>query len=193
MNRSFVYGLCAALATFVLLKVGSSILDKKPIANAEDIPLTLLDIGFIKDSSSKQMPSHKITTHNNDNNETFTLPDLKGKPVILHFWATWCQPCKTELPFYNKFIEQHPEIKQVALTPDGSTKDTIKNFLKTNSYSNVPVMTDDKGSVAKYFGVQSFPSTLFINKEGKLVGTVTGIVDWNDPKTTELLIETFAQ
>ncbi len=192
MNKSFIYGLCAAFITFILLKVGGSLLDKKPEMEHEEISLSLIDIGFLENTSNKQMPSHVITKHEGDKRETFTLANLKGKPVILHFWATWCQPCKAELPFYNKFITQHPEIKHVALTPDGATSDTIKRFLNTNNYTNVPVMTDDKGSIAKYFGVQGFPSTLFINKEGQLVGFIAGIVDWKDPKTTELLIKTFA-
>ncbi len=193
MNKSFIYGICAAFITFVLLKVGGSLLDKKPTVENEEIVLSLIDIGFLENTSSKPMPTHIITKHDGDQKETFTLGDLKGKPVILHFWATWCQPCKAELPFYNKFIAQHPEIKHVALTPDGTKSDAIKQFLSTNNHTNVPVMTDDKGAVAKYFGVQGFPSTLFINKEGQLVGLIAGIVDWKDSKTTELLLKTFAQ
>ncbi|MDP5370397.1 MAG: hypothetical protein NWR39_02345, partial [Pseudomonadota bacterium] len=96
-------------------------------------------------------------------------------------------------PYYDKFIAAHKEIAHVALTPDGTTKEKSKAFFAQHGFKNIPVMTDKAGAVSRYFEIKGFPSTLFINKEGVLVGRVVGIVDWQDPKTVELLLKTFAE
>lgn len=192
MNKNFIYGLCAAFVFLSVYKSGQSLLSKKGEVAQEEIPLSLIDINFSRETSSKSLPDIVIEKHENESKE-FKLADLKGKPVIVHFWATWCQPCQKELPYYNKFITAHEGIIHVALTPDGTKKEKIKSFFRQNGFKNIPVMTDKAGAISKYFEVKGFPTTLFINKEGTVVGRVTGIVDWQDPKTVELLLKTFAE
>ena len=192
MNKNFIYGLCAAFIIISAYQSSQSLLNKSKEIEQEEIPLSLLDINFVRDASSKGMPDYAITKHEKESTE-FKLEDLKGKPVVVHFWATWCGPCQKELPYYDKFIEAHAEIVHVALTPDGTTHDKIKAFFMQNGFKNVPVMTDKAGIISKYFDVKSFPTTLFINKEGKLVGRIMGIADWQDPKTVALLLKTFAE
>lgn len=192
MNRTFVYGIFTAFIIVSAYKSSQTLLNKSEIIEKEEIPLSLIDINFVRDSKPKSMPDYKITKHG-DKSEEFKLGDLKGKPIIVHFWATWCQPCQKEMPHYDKFINAHPEIAHVALTPDGTTKDKIKAFLMQNGYRNIPVMTDDSGIISKYFETKAFPTTLFINKEGVLIGRIMGIVDWQDPKTAELLVKTLVE
>jgi thiol-disulfide isomerase/thioredoxin len=191
MNKNFIYGLCAAFIILSVYKSGTTLLNKKETAVQEEIPLSLIDINFSRDSNTKGMPDYVMKNHEAEE-KSFKLADLKGKPIVLHFWATWCEPCKKELPFYDKFIASNSDITHVALTPDGTTKDKIKAFFVQNDLKNIPVMTDDSGIISKFFDVKAFPTTLFINKEGILVGRVIGIVDWQDPKTIELLLQTFA-
>lgn len=192
MNRNFIYGICAAFIVVSAYSTSKTLLTRSVTVEQEEIPLSLIDINFVRDSKSKSMPDYKIKKYSNKDEE-FKLGDLKGKPVVVHFWATWCQPCQKELPFYDKFIASRPEIMHVALTPDGTTKDKIKAFFMQNGLKNIPVMTDEAGVISKYFEIKAFPTTLFINKEGNLIGRIMGIVDWQDPKTVELLVKTFAE
>jgi thiol-disulfide isomerase/thioredoxin len=192
MNKNFIYGLCAAFVLISVYKSGQSLLSKTHYAEQEEIPLSLIDINFTRESNPKGMPDYVIEKHDKESKE-FKLGDLKGKPVVLHFWATWCQPCQKELPYYDKFIAARADIVHVALTPDGTAKEKIQGFFAQNGFRNIPVMTDKAGIISKYFEVRGFPTTLFINKEGTLVGRVMGIVDWQDPKTIELLLKTFAE
>ena len=190
MKRTFLYGIFAAFVLIVVVKGGGMLLSKK--GNEETAPeLTLLEINFVRDTDNKDLISTLITKHS-DPKEEIRLPNLKGKPVIVHFWATWCNPCIRELPHYNSFVKEHPEIVHIPLTPDGTTADKISAFYAQNSLKSLPIVTDDKGAVARYFEVKSFPTTLFINKEGKVVGRIIGIIDWNDKATTDLLLKTFA-
>jgi len=191
MNKIFIYGLFAGFVILSVYKSGISLLNKPGNAVQEEIPLSLIDINFTRDSNTKGMPDYVIK-HHQDEEKSLKLANLKGKPVVLHFWATWCEPCKKELPYYNKFIASNSDIVHVALTPDGTTKEKIVAFFAQNGLKNIPVMTDDSGIISKFFDVKAFPTTLFINKEGVLVGRVIGIVDWQDPKTMELLLQTFA-
>ncbi len=192
MNKNFIYGLCAAFVIISAYKSSQSLLNKKDDVAQEEIPLSLIDINFSRETNSKSLPDIAIEKHGKESKE-FKLADLKGKPVVLHFWATWCQPCQKELPYYDKFIAANTEITHVALTPDGTTKEKIKAFFSQHGFKNIPVMTDKAGAVSKYFEVKGFPTSVFINKVGNVVGRVVGIVDWQDPKTVELLLKTFAE
>ncbi len=192
MNKNFIYGLCAAFVIISAYKSSQSLLNKKDDVVQEEIPLSLIDINFSRETNSKSLPDIAIEKHEKESKE-FKLADLKGKPVVLHFWATWCQPCQKELPYYDKFIAANTEITHVALTPDGTTKENIKAFFTRHGFKNVPVMTDKAGAISKYFEVKGFPTTVFINKVGNVIGRVVGIVDWQDPKTVELLLKTFAE
>ena len=192
MNKNFIYGLCAAFVIISAYKSSQSLLNKKDDVVQEEIPLSLIDINFSRETNPKGAPDIAIGKHEKESKE-FKIADLKGKPVVVHFWATWCQPCQKELPYYDKFIAAQKEIVHVALTPDGTTKEKIKAFFAQHGFKNIPVMTDKAGAVSKYFEVKGFPTSVFINKEGNVVGRVVGIVDWQDPKTVELLLKTFAE
>jgi len=192
MNKNFIYGLCAAFILVSAYKSGKNLLNKGDMVEEEEIPLSLIDINFSREKNPKGMPDYVITKHDKESKE-FKLADLKGKPVVIHFWATWCPPCKLELPHYDKFIPKNTEIVHVALTTDGKDKDEIKAFFAQNDLKNIPVMTDSAAIFSKYFSINANPTTLFINKEGKLVGRIIGVVDWQDPKTTALLLNTFAE
>ncbi|MES2252738.1 MAG: TlpA disulfide reductase family protein [Pseudomonadota bacterium] len=192
MNKNFIYGLCAAFILVSVYRGGTTLLNKGDLVEQEEIPLSLIDINFSRETNPKGMPDYVITKHEKESKE-FKLADLKGKPIVLHFWATWCGPCKVELPHYDRFIAKNTEIVHVALTTDGTDKDKIKAFFAQNDLKNVPVMTDSAAIVSKYFSITANPTTLFINKEGKLVGRIIGVVDWQDPKTITLLLKTFAE
>ncbi|GAA0079194.1 cytochrome c biogenesis protein CcdA [Clostridium sp. CTA-5] len=108
------------------------------------------------------------------------LSDYKGKTVFLNFWATWCPPCRMEMPhieeLYKEFNYNKDDIIIIGLAqPGGDEKDIngIKNFLNEQKFT-FPVVFDESGKVFNDYHINSLPTTFMINKEGKIYGYVSG-------------------
>lgn len=111
-----------------------------------------------------------------------TLSEYKGKTVFLNFWATWCPPCKAEMPDIQKLYDEYDTEGEDALVilgiaaPDygnEKTEDGIKEFLEENGYT-YPVVMDTGGNVFAQYGVYSYPTTFMIDRDGNVFGYVTG-------------------
>ena len=105
------------------------------------------------------------------------LSDFEGKPVVLNFWASWCGPCKAEMPDFDetcKKLEGKVQFVMVNLT-DGTNETTegVASFLADTGYS-FPVYCDTTMEAAITYNIQSIPTTFFIDKEGKLVAFYSG-------------------
>lgn len=115
--------------------------------------------------------------------KTHKLSDYKGKVVFLNFWATWCPPCKMEMPdiqkIYEKYEKQGEESEVVILsvaapnTQDEKDIDGIKAFLEENGYT-YPVLMDDGGYTFGAYRISSLPTTFMIDKEGNVFGYIQG-------------------
>lgn len=106
-----------------------------------------------------------------------SLSDFKGKPVVVNFWASWCPPCKVEMPYFNEVYKELGDEVQFMMVDlvDGSreTVDTAKAFIKDNGYE-FPVFFDTDQSAAIAYGIYSIPTSIFIDAEGKVVRSITG-------------------
>ena len=110
------------------------------------------------------------------------LSDYRGKTIFMNFWATWCPPCRAEMPEIQKLheayqSEENPEvvILGVAAPGYGSEQDEegIKKFMEENGYT-YPVLMDEGGSLFEQYSIYSYPTTFMITKEGKVFGYVSG-------------------
>lgn len=110
-----------------------------------------------------------------------TLSDYKGKTVFLNFWATWCPPCRAEMPeiqeIYEAYGENTSDVVVLGIAgpnygQEGSAED-IAAFLSDNGYS-YPVVMDEGGLMAYSYGVGAYPTTFMIDKDGNIYGYVTG-------------------
>ena len=112
--------------------------------------------------------------------EAIKLSDLRSKPVVLNFWASWCGPCKSEMPdFEDAFAEQGSEIQfvMVNLTDgDRETVQTASEFISGKGYT-FPVYFDTAYSAANAYQVRSIPATYFIDANGNLVAQFTGAMN----------------
>lgn len=114
--------------------------------------------------------------------------DLRGKVLFVNFWASWCQPCKEEMPSVDSlFKEEFPKGNFVMLTI--LYKDSPENGLgqmKANGF-NFPVYTDPQMNSAVAFKVTGVPETYIIDKEGILRKKVIGPVDWGAPEARSFI------
>ena len=116
--------------------------------------------------------------------ETHRLEDYKGKTIFLNFWATWCPPCKAEMPDIQEIYETYDTEGEDALVVLGvatpsmgqeGTEEEIKAFLEENGYT-YPVLMDTEGELFGAYGVYSLPTTFMIDREGNVFGYVSGML-----------------
>jgi peroxiredoxin len=114
--------------------------------------------------------------------ETGSLSSYKGKVVFLNFWATWCGPCRVEMPsleaIYNKFSDRGLEMLAVNCAEDNAA---VRSFIKNEGFS-FPVLLDLDGRVSANYGILSIPTTFLIDRDGMIILRLVGSIDWNTPK-----------
>jgi peroxiredoxin len=126
-----------------------------------------------KSSTEKRIAATDFKLKDLDGKEV-SLSDFKGKKVFLNFWASWCPPCKEEMPDIEKLYEETKDSDLVILAVNlGETKNTTKSFIDNNKY-NFQVLLDSDQSVANQYNITKIPTSYFIDKEGNIVSTVSG-------------------
>lgn len=107
-----------------------------------------------------------------------TLSELKGKKVFLNFWASWCGPCKAEMPDIEKLYQEAKDSDLVILAVNvGEDKKTVQKFIDDNKYS-FPVLLDTTGEVSQLYQVSGIPTTYFINSGGFLADGANGSIPY---------------
>jgi len=117
-----------------------------------------------------------------------SLTDYRGKVVILNFWATWCPPCRAEMPSMEQLYRKMKgdDFVLLAVNVDKNGQSAVASFAKKISLS-FPVLLDKNQNVADLYRVMGIPQTFIINKNGEIVKEVSGAHDWNSPKIIKLL------
>jgi len=111
-----------------------------------------------------------------------SLSSLKGKVVLLNFWASWCPPCKAEMPSMNTLYKEirAKGFEIVAVSTDNSLS-PIKEFLAKSRVDFI-VLFDEKKAVSREYKVFSMPTTFLIDRKGFIVEKYYGEYDWTDPE-----------
>jgi len=113
---------------------------------------------------------------------TVNFADFRGKNVYLNFWASWCDPCKEEMPDIEKTFDLYKDKDFVVLTVNtGEDKETVKSFIQNNGYT-FPVLLDTNLDVAKLYKTNDIPVSFFINKEGKIISKKVGLMTADEMK-----------
>lgn len=103
------------------------------------------------------------------------LSDFFDKPIVLNFWATWCGPCKSEMPGFNSLYEEYKDRVNFVFLNVSDSENTVAEFLDENGYSFPPYF--DKTQVASYtYGASSIPLTFVMHKGGEMYGYQMGVL-----------------
>jgi thiol-disulfide isomerase/thioredoxin len=138
--------------------------------------------------AAEKSPAPEIAVQSLADGSTAKLADFKGKVVMLNFWATWCPPCREEIPSMMKLnaAMAGKPFKMIAVSIDEGGKPAIESFFKESGLS-LPTYTDANGAASKTYGITGVPETFIIDKQGILVKKVVGGAAWNSPEVMAFL------
>ncbi len=110
--------------------------------------------------------------------QPWRLADQRGRPVVVNFWASWCEPCRSEMPTLELLASRHEREGLVIVAVNFKEgAGTIRRFVEQTAFS-LPVLRDPDGLAAKAWGARMFPTTVGIGRDGRPRWTVRGEADW---------------
>jgi len=126
----------------------------------------------------KRAPDFQLS---NLEGQPVSLSDFRGTPVLLNFWATWCGPCRQEMPLIQGIFEEQTNENLVILAVNiGENSAAVKNFMQSGNYS-FPVLLDTDRNVALQYNARAIPTTFFIDKDGTIqvikVGAFSNMIE----------------
>ncbi|MBU9674395.1 TlpA family protein disulfide reductase [Planococcus sp. CP5-4] len=176
MIKKIIIGILL-LAAIAIIAINFFEEDAQPVdtssssANAQDESLTEgLSVG-------QAAPDFTLT---DQNGETVKLSDYQGKKVILNFWATWCPPCRAEMPHMQEFHENNAdgdvEVLAVNLTAQDNGDEAIQSFIDQFGLTfSIPM--DETGSTAQTYQIRTVPTTYILNTKGEIAQKIVGPMD----------------
>jgi len=116
------------------------------------------------------------------NQKNLNLDDFKGKLIILNFWATWCAPCKEEMPSLDN-LQSNTKLNNLKIFPINIGQEDLsksESFFKKLNIENLDIYFDPPITLAKKFSLRGVPTTILFNKQGKEFARIIGSIDFND-------------
>ena len=122
------------------------------------------------------------------------LADFRGKVVLLNFWATWCRPCREEMPSLEALWADYRDRPFIvlAVTADRGSLRPVREFVRRHGL-DFPVLLDADGAVRNRYEVYALPMTYLIGRDGRISGRAPAARDWNGPAARRLIDQLLAQ
>ncbi|MFC5694528.1 TlpA family protein disulfide reductase [Pseudomonas sp. GCM10022186] len=123
-----------------------------------------------------------------------TLADFKGKVVLLNLWATWCAPCRQEMPTLDRLQAQlgGPDFQVLALSIDLDGVRVVRDFYREVGIRHLGIYIDENASAISQLGAFGLPATLLLDREGRELGRKLGEATWDSPEVVAYLREVIA-
>ena len=115
------------------------------------------------------------------------LSDYRGKWVVLNFWATWCAPCRREMPSLERLQAAMPELAVVPVATGRNAVEGIKRFFEEAGVKTLPILRDPQSQLAHALGVMGLPVTVILNPEGQEVARLIGDAEWDSDSAKAVL------
>ncbi len=123
--------------------------------------------------------------------DSVSMASLRGKVVFLNIWATWCAPCREEMPSMEKLYEQlrgNKGFVMLAVSQDSGSRDEVAAYVKKHGYK-FDVLLDPQNAVAEAYKVSGVPETFIIDRQGRIVAHHSGAFDWSQKAIADALEE----
>lgn len=170
-----MYRTVLLLGAVVLLLLGAFFyIAGTPVTTRSDQTTQDPVVGHWQDGGNKPAPDFTLATLRGD---TLRLSDLRGRIVVLNFWATWCAPCRIETPEFVALQEVFKNwgVQFVGLSVDEEGFDVVRPFAEAYGI-NYPVVVDDGTVAARYEGITGYPTTYLINRRGEITHYMPGML-----------------
>lgn len=169
-----------AVGTPSLALASDAYSDPKFDALSRNIP------GFQRILNTPPVPETKFL---NAKNEAITLKTFEGKALLVNFWATWCTPCVREMPDLNKLSAElgGKDFEVVAIASGQQVGKNPDVFLKEHQLDALELYQDPHASLMSLFETQTLPTTLIVDKDGRIRGGVMGAINWNSKEVKAVL------
>lgn len=142
---------------------------------------------FVLATTARPRPDFHWTDQSG--NEQFALSNFTGKVVLMNFWASWCNPCLTELPTISKLQEAlgGNDFTVVGISVDQAGSSLARRMLRKLHIKNLEIYLDRSGNASRAFGAGDIPTTILFDREGREVGKFAGPTDWASPEALALI------
>jgi thiol-disulfide isomerase/thioredoxin len=162
---AFLIGANAALADVAALRDG----DMKKLA-LHEAPVEIPDVGLVDAEDAPR-----------------SLAEFRGKWVVLNFWATWCAPCRHEMPSLDRLQAALPEIAVVPVATGRNAVTGIERFFTEEAIVNLPILRDPTSELARGMHVLGLPVTVILNPEGQEIARLIGDAAWDSDSAKAIL------
>ena len=173
---------------FVLFFIGTILFT---LEHFLETPISIKDVKTEKSyNQEKSEVGHlapRFTLRNLKGNHD-SLEAYRGQVIILNFWATWCAPCRIEMPSFEKLYRRYRSegMSILAVSIDKDAEPQIKSFINENGFS-FPVLLDTNGEVERLYPSMTVPFTFVIDRNGRIVARVDGAKNWESKETFEAI------
>ena len=159
-----------------------ALLSFSPVALASG---PLADLKLIPDAQRQPAPAFMLENMNGGNSR---LSDYKGKLILVNFWATWCMPCRQEMPSMEALWKTYRDkgLVVVGIALDDDAKSRVASFTKIFKLS-FPIMLDPDGKASADYQVSGVPASYLIDRNGKLIARIVGSDDWISAEAIKLI------
>ena len=124
-----------------------------------------------------------------DDGKELTLNDFKGRLTLVNFWATWCAPCRKEMPSLEVLSNQlgGDTFQVLTIATMRSSEEAVNKFFNDNNIIGLPKFRDPKGHLARASGVAALPLTMLLDRKGNEISRLIGDADWSQDETIEFI------
>jgi thiol-disulfide isomerase/thioredoxin len=124
--------------------------------------------------------------------EPASIADFRGKPVLVNLWATWCGPCVIEMPSLDKMAASNPKLQVLAVSQDMNGRQKVEEFFAKRKFSTLEPYLDSELAMMTSLKVDTLPTTILYDADGREVWRMTGMEDWTGPRAADLIREATA-